>query len=125
MGETRIDPICRRVNGNADPIVLTDKKDWHRQSLISRPLRRVEGALRRRVVAARIAEGADHNAVLRYGKTTIQMSRPLNSNGCADRLGELAGDRTGLRQNPERHRTPDLVTAAGDGIFGARGLRED
>src|SRR3546814_11771161 len=64
-GEVARHPAVGRLDRDADTVVLAHEQHRRRQPLVGGPPRGVERGLRGGVVARRVAEGADRNAVVR------------------------------------------------------------
>jgi hypothetical protein len=103
------DPARGRLHRDADAIVLADEQHRRRQALVRRPGRGIEGRLRRGVVGRGITEGADRDRILGDRQGMADAPRLPDGDGGAERLRQVAGDRRGLRQHPQRLAAPDLV----------------
>ena len=117
-------PVARGLHRNADAVVLADEQHRRRQPLVGRPRGGVEGGLRGGVVAGRITEGTDRDAVVGNRQRMANAPGLLDGNRRAQRLRQVTGDGRGLRQHPQRLRSPDFVASPGGRVVLAGSKRQ-
>ncbi|SBV34885.1 protein of unknown function [uncultured Sphingopyxis sp.] len=122
VAELRLDPAGRGARRNADAIVFAKEDQRHGRALERRPARRVERALRGRMVRRRVAETRQHHRIVGQRQPGhAEPPRDPDRESRTDRLRQMRGDRRGLRRDRERLRPDHLVPSARDRIFGRGG----
>ncbi len=116
--QRRGDPPGRRRHADAPPVVLAHEQQRHRHPLVRRVDRRVQRALRGRMVQRGIAEAADGQSVLGPAGGEAETPRPADGEGDAHRAREVRCDRRGLRDHGEVGMAEHLVPPAGDRLVG-------
>ena len=118
--ERGLDPAVGGRHADAGAIVLAHEQQRHRQAHAHGIARRVDRGECRRVVGARVAEGADDHGVLGQVDADADALGARETEREAHRLRKMAGDRARLRGNPQRPAAPHLVASLGDRVL-ARG----
>ncbi len=122
--EVAPDPAVGRLHRNADAVVLAHEQHRCRQAPGGGPRRGIERGLRGGMVAGRVAEGADRDAVGRHRQLVADAPCLFDRHRRTQRLRQVRGDGRGLWQHPQRLAAPDLVPATGRRILGAGGKAE-
>ena len=97
---------------DAEPVVLADEHERHRQALRDAVADRVQRADRGRVVQRRVAEAAHRHRVVGASacRHASRRARPI-ANATPDRARQVRGDRRRLRDHRERRRRPTPCAA--------------
>ena len=114
MAVRRLDPTRRRPHADADPVVLADEQQRHRQL----PVRGVRGGVDRSgrggVVGRGVAEAAHDDRAGRPCELDAQLGSPAERERDPERPRQVGGDRRRLRDDRQVAVTDDLVPPAGD-----------
>src|SRR3546814_6248740 len=101
-GEVARHPAVGRLDRDTDAVVLAHEQHRRRQPLVGGPGGGVERGLRGGVVARRVAEGADRDAVVGDRQRMADALALLDRHRGAEGLGQVGGDGRSLR---DRKRT--------------------
>ncbi len=125
VAERRRDPVARRVDRDAEPVVLAQEHDRDRAPPPVGVARRVDAGEGGGVVGRGVPEGAEDDAVGRDRERVAQPCRARDGERGADRLGRVRPDRARLGRHPQLARAPHLVAPLRDRVVGRRHERQD
>ena len=115
-----LDPPSRRLDADADPVVLADEQQRHRHTLIRRVQRGVDGADRGGVVHRRVAEAAHRDGVVGPWAGHAQLPGARDGERDADGPRKVRCDGRGLRNDVQVVAAEHLVPPTGDRFLGGR-----